>query len=70
MFLRIANIYLIFKHFQQKPKPFRIKINIDLDAISMEKKINIYMAHIWIEHSGAMLSHGPLVSLKKAKLMR
>ena len=55
MFLRIANVYLIFRHSQRKTKPFEIKINIDLEATSVEKKIYIYMAHfypLWIEHSG------------------
>ena len=55
MFLRIANVYLIFRHSQKKTKPFGIKINIDLEATSVEKKIYIYMAHfypLWIEHSG------------------
>ena len=42
MFLRIVNIFLIFKHSQWKPKPFEIKINIDLEARSVEKEI-IYM---------------------------
>ena len=32
MFLRIINIYLIFKHSHQKSKPFGIEINIDLEA--------------------------------------
>ena len=45
MFLRIVNVYLIFKHSQLKPNPFGIKINIDLEATSVEKKIYIYMTH-------------------------
>ena len=43
---------------------FEIKINIDLDVASAEKKIYIYVAHfypIWIKHSGVMLSHGSLL---------
>ena len=41
-----------------------------LEAINVEKKINIYMAHfypIWIEDSGVMLSHDPFLPLKKPK---
>ena len=52
------------------PKPFGIKINIDLEAVSVEKKIYIHMAHfypIWIEHGGVMLSHDTLLPPKKAK---
>ena len=59
MFLRIVNVYLIFKHSHQKPKPFRIEIDIDLEATIVEVKIHIYMAHfypIWIKHSGVILS--------------
>ena len=58
MFLRIVDVYLIFKHCHQKPKPFGIEINKDLEAAIVT--IHIYMAHfypIWIECSGVMLSH-------------
>ena len=42
MFLnRIVNVYLIFKDFHQKPKPFGIEINIDLEATIAEVKIHI-----------------------------
>ena len=59
MFLRIVNVNLILKHSHQKPKPFGIKINIDLEAPIVEVKIHIYMAHfypIWIKHNGLILS--------------
>ena len=55
MFLRKVYVYLIFKRSQWKPKPFGIKINIDLEATSVENKIYIYMAYfypLWIEQSG------------------
>ena len=45
MFLRIVDVYLIFKHSQWRPKPFGIKSNIDSQATSAEKKIYIFMAH-------------------------
>ena len=45
MFLRIVNVHLIFKHSQQKPNPFGIKINIDLEATIVEVKIHIYLIH-------------------------
>ena len=54
MFLRKVYVYLIFKCSQWKPKPFGIKINIDLEAASVEKKIYICMVHfypLWTEHS-------------------
>ena len=56
MFLRIVDVYLIFEHFQWKPKPIAIKINIDLEATSVKKKIYIYMAYfhpLWIKHTMA-----------------
>ena len=59
MLLRIFNVYLIFKHSHQNPKSFRIKINIDFEAIIVEVKIHIYMPHfypIWIKHSGVIFS--------------
>ena len=55
MFLRKVYVYLIFKRSQWKPKPFGIKINIDLEAASVENKIYIYMVYfypLWIEQSG------------------
>ena len=64
----IVDLYLIFRHSQWKPKPFGTKINIDLEATSVEKKIYNYMAHFhpfWIEHIG--VTHGPLLPPKKAK---
>ena len=70
MFLRIVDVYLIFEHFQWKPKPFAITINIDLEATSVKKKIYIYMAYfhpLWIKHS--RVNHGPLLPSKKAKSM-
>ena len=72
MFLRIINLYLIFKHFHQKSKPFGIKINTHLEPTIVKVKIYIYMAYfypIWIEHIGVMLNHDPLLPLKKAKPM-
>ena len=72
MFLRIVNIYLIFKHSHQKSKPFGIEINIDFEATIVKVKIYIYIAHfypIWIEHNGVMLNCSPLFTLKKAKPM-
>ena len=59
MFLRIFNVYLIIKHSHQKPKPFGIEINIDLEATIVEVKLDIYMAHsypIWIKYSEVILS--------------
>ena len=47
MFLRIVNVYLIFKHSHEKPKPFRIEIDIDLEATIVEVKFRIYMAHFY-----------------------
>ena len=67
MFLRIVDVYLIFEHFQWKPKPIAIKINIDLEAISVKKKIYIYMAYfhpLWIKHSKPW----PLITLKESKI--
>ena len=64
MFLRMVDVYLIFKHSHQKLKLFVIEINIDLEATIVEVKIHIYMAHFypfWIEHSQVLLSHGPLL---------
>ena len=70
MFLRIVYVYLVFKHSQLKPKPFGIKINIDLEAAGVEKKI-IYMVYfhpLWIENS--VVTHSPLLPPKKAKSTR
>ena len=39
MFLRIVNVYLILKHSQWKPKPFGIKINLDLGAAMRKRKL-------------------------------
>ena len=53
-----------------KRKSFGIKINIDLEATNVERKIYIYMAHfyvLWIEHSE--VTHGPVLPPKKAKSM-
>ena len=72
MFLRIANVYLIFRHSQKKTKPFGIKINIDLEATSVEKKIYICMGHsypLWIEYSGLTHDLILLLSQREAKLV-
>ena len=61
---------LIFRLPHHKPKAIAAETNINLEATIMEMKIYIYMAHIypvWIEPSGVMLSHGPLLALMKAK---
>ena len=66
MFLSIVDVYLIFKYSQWKLEPVGIKINIDLEATGMEKKI--YMAHfypLWIEHN--WVTHGSLLPQKEAK---
>ena len=47
MFLRIVNVYVIFKDSHWKPKTFGIKINMDLEAASVEKKNFIYMVHFY-----------------------
>ena len=68
MFLRIVNVYFIFKHSHWKPNTFGIKINIDLEAASVEKKIFIYMDHfypLWIEN--IRVTHGSLLPPRKAK---
>ena len=67
---QIVDVYLIFKHSHQKPKRFRIEINIDLEATIVEVKICVYMAQfypIWIEHSGVMLNYDPLLPPKESK---
>ena len=71
MFLRIVRVYFIFKHSQWKSKPFGIKINIDLEAPSVENKIYSYWAHFlpfWTEHSG--VTNGPLLPPKESKINR
>ena len=73
MFLRMVNVYLIFKLSHRKPKPFEIKVNIDLEGTIVKLEIHIYMAPFYamwlIKHSGVISSHDPLLPPKKAKLM-
>ena len=44
--------------------------NINLEATTAEVKIHTYMSHsypTWIDYSGAILGHSPLLSLKESK---
>ena len=46
---------MFLRHSHQMPKPFGTEINIDLEAIIVEVKIHIFMAHfypIWIKQVG------------------
>ena len=68
MFLRIANVYLIFRHSQKKTKPFGIKINIDLEATSVEKKIYIYMGHFYPFGLNTVGNSWPIITTKESKI--
>ena len=66
MFLKIVDVYLIFKHSQWKLKPFGIMIIIDLEPTSVEKKTYIDIGHfytLWNEHTG--VTHAPYYYQRK-----
>ena len=62
-------IILIFKYSQRKPKPFGVKINIDLEATSVERKLTFIWPIFTPFRLNTGVTHGPLLPPKKTKPM-